>query len=211
MRLIKVAGEGSASAEPDTVRLSFEVQSSAWEYDETIMKLNRRTEDLRANLTSAGLDRAKLKTTDFGIHVDTTYKGDRRVFNGYRATHRLHIELPMDKALLNAVLNQIASGHSGAEISMGFSVRDQDVLRKRALTDAVHRANENAQVMAAAAGVRIGALAEMHHGAEPERIDGPSMRVYAQALSEPDDYHADIEPQAVRAEAAVTLVFELAD
>ena len=49
-------------------------------------------------------------------------------------------ELPIDRALLNTLLRHIARGQSGAEITLSFSVKDNDTLRQRVLASAVQTA-----------------------------------------------------------------------
>ena len=154
MRMVRVQGRGYVSAEPDIVTLSFQVEVKAWEYAECLRELNERTEELRAGIESAGVDRKDLKTTSFRVGVDTKYSDGRHTFWGYEASHRLHIELSADKDLLNRVLRNIAQGQSGAEIHISFSVRDKEGLKKRAMEEAVVAAKKNAETLAKASGDR---------------------------------------------------------
>ena len=137
MRQIRVHGKGHVVAEPDMVTISFDVEVNVYDYEECLRTLNMRVEDLRQSITAAGLERAQLKTSSFNVHVNSKYKDGRSIFAGYSASHRMHIELPVDKELLNRVLRNVAGGLSGAEINLSFSVRDKESLRKKVLANAV--------------------------------------------------------------------------
>ena len=210
MRVLKVQGKARVNVEPDIVTISFEVEAKAKGYADCIGKLNTRIEELRGNVAATGLARANLKTTAFSIRVDTRYEDGQHHFVGYRASHNLHIELPVDKEFLNRVLRQIAQGHSGAEIKLTFSVKDKDGLRKRVLAEAVRAAKENAAALAAAAGITLGTLQQIDYGwAEVRIYDCEANMACGEAL--PSEYEADIDPEDVGAEDSVTLVYEIED
>lgn len=210
MRILRVQGRGRVNTEPDLVTLSFVVETKAKVYAECLSELNRRTEDLRTNLSAAGLDRAELSTTAFAVRYDTEYRNGRSAFVGYHASHDLHIEIPMDKSLLNEVLSHIAKGHSGVNVGLAFSVRDKDCLRKRVLAEAVRTARENAVTLAAAAGVNLGEIQQMEYGWSEIHIHDCDVAMVCDAAGPPSrEYGADIDPEDVVAEDNVTLVYEI--
>ena len=120
----------------------------------------------------------------------------------------MQIELPSDKGLLNKVLMQVAKGHSGAEISLSFSVKDKDGLRQRVITQAVQTAKENAETLASAAGVTLGKLQEINYGCVEVRIYEQELRMPCPSAVE-DMAEPDIEPADINAEDSVTLVYEI--
>jgi uncharacterized protein YggE len=205
MRVLKVMGKGQVAVEPDLVTFSFGVEVENRDYGECVTQLNERADNLKQSMANAGLERTGLKTSDFSIRVKNKYKDGKYYFDGYSASHRMHIRLPVDKQLLNRVLGHLAKGHSGAEISLTFSVADQDGLRKKVLTQAVRVARENATTLAAAAGVKLGQLVQMEHGWSEVHIFDRS----AQMICESNDLNPDIEPEDVEAQDNVTLVYEI--
>ena len=210
MRTMKVQGKGYVTTEPDIVILSFDVEVKVWEYEECLHTLNARTEDLRQSMIASGLDRAKLKTSAFTVRISTQYINGEHVFAGYCASHRMHIELPVDRTLMNKVLWHVTQGHSGAEIHLAFSVKDKDALRKRVLTQAVQTAKENAETLAAAAELKLGRLIQMDYGWAEVRIYDREASMVCAASAMPD-FDADIEPEDVSSEDSVTLVYEIAE
>lgn len=210
MRMMKVQGKGHVTTEPDIVTLSFDVEVKLEDYEDCLRTLNARAEDLRQSMIASGLDKAQLKTNAFTVSVDNQYEDGQYFFVGYSASHRMKIELPVDKTLLNKVIRHVAQGHSGAEISLAFSVRDKDELRKRVLAQAVQTAKENAETLASAAGVKLGKLMQIDYGWAEVRIYDREDTMMCAPSAMPD-FDADIEPDDVRAEDNVTLVYEIAE
>ena len=208
MRLLKVQGKGHVNAEPDMVKLSFDVEVDVYDYGKCLSTLNARVDNLRQSMSGAGLERTELKTSSFDVRVKTEYRGGQHVFAGYTASHRMHIDLPVDKDLLNQVLHHVANSHSGAQINISFSVRDKNSLLKQVLTQAVKTAKTNAETLASAAGVKLGKLVEMEYGWSEVRVYDREASMVCQESS-PMDIRADIEPEDVHAEDTVTLVYEL--
>ncbi len=212
MRVLKVQGKGRVSVEPDVATLSFDVETKAKDYADCVSSLNNNTAALRADLVNAGLSLAELKTTAFSVRVDSHYKDGQRRLVGYCATHNLHIDVPADKDVLNRVLRQIAKGQSGAEIRLSFSVKDKDGLRQKVIANAVHTAKANAQILASAAGIKLGNLQQVDYGWAEVRISDYNASMICESMeAAPSEMNADIDPEDVEAEDNVTLIYEIVD
>ena len=209
MGTVKVQGKGRVSAEPDIVTLAFDIEAHHMQYGKSITHLNKRVNELRKNLAECGRDAVELKTSSFNVHVHTRYENKVSVFDGYMASHRLHIELPLKKELLNQVLHSVAKGLSGAEFRLNFSVKDQVGLRRMALANAVQEARANAEALAKAAGVKLGKLQQIEYGWGEVHFYDHSMPVYSESADTMPTQLADIEPDEVEASDNVTLVFEI--
>lgn len=209
MKILKVQGQGNVTTEPDMVTLSFNVEAESMEYATCVNNLNQQTEDLRNNITTSGLKKKDLKTTSFNIRTKRRYVDEEYVFAGYAASHSLHIQLPMEKDLLNMVLCHIAEGHSGAEVSLNFSVKDQDSLRRKVLAHAVQDAKLNAEALASAAGVTLGGLRQIDYGWTEVRVHDMEVSFLCESAPRSPMYHADIEAADVQAQDSVTLVYEI--
>ncbi len=206
MKHLSVQGKGQVRTEPDIVIISFDVSGRAMDYEAALKNLNYRVNNLRENLSTSGLDKKDLKTTDFNVGVETDYKDGRRIFRGYSATHRLKIELPIEQKLLNSVLSNIGEGYSGAKIDLEFSVKDKEALREQVLIQAVQSAKKNAEILASAAGVRLGEIKEINYNwAEIHLFDRRSEMVCESAV----DYGADFEPEEISATDNVTIIYEI--
>ncbi len=211
MRVLKVQGSGRASAPPDMVILKFDVEAEAYEYGRSIGRLNGMVEELRQNIVAAGLERSDLKTTSFDVRSTKKLVDDEYVFAGYKASHTLSIRLPMDKERLNLVLNTVATGHSGTGVSLTFSVEDRAKLKKHALVQAVRRARANAETLAAASGVALGALQQIAYGAVDVRLRNTRVDFLCNSISATMGPMADIEATDVRADEEVTLIYRIGE
>jgi uncharacterized protein len=209
MRIIKVQGRGIVSTEPDICILSFDVEDQRMEYSDCLSCLNQRTEQLRQELRESGINIHGLKTTNFGISVEHRYLEEEYIFDGYRGSHRLHVEVPSDKDLLNKILGKVAEGYSGAEISLAFSVKNKESLRKRTLQEAIRVAKTNAETIADAADLKLGKIQQLDYGWSEVRIRGYETDMLLEKSSSLHNF--DIEPEDVSAEDSVTLVYEIED
>ncbi len=208
MKQLRVQGRGHVTAEPDIVIISFSVSGRAMDYEAALKNLHNRVNNLRENLSASGLDKSDLKTTDFNVAVETDYKDGRSIFRGYRANHRLIIELPIQRELLNSVLANIGEGYSGAQIKLDFSVKDKEALREKVLILAVKNARKNAEILASAAGVKLGEIKEVNYHWSEVRFYHRKAEMICESASE---YSADIEPEEISASDNVTIIYEIAD
>ncbi len=212
MRTMKVQGKGTVATEPDITVLTFGISARKLDYSECMQDLNTQTDDLRARITEAGIERTELKTTSFDVRLNSHVSEGRHIFSGYEASHGLRIELPVDKDLLNRVLRLVAVGSSGFEIGIAFSVRDKEALRQSVLTEAVRTAKANAATLARASGITLGKLQQIDYGWTEVRFYDNIMTVPGgvDACSAPGA-DVDIDPEDIRASDIVTLVYEIED
>lgn len=163
-RLIKVQGQGSASATPDHVALSFQIRAEHEEYAETIRLLDQKLQAVREQLAAAKVPKKDLKTFRFDVSIRYVTRNKEQVFAGYQAQHSLRLELPWNKNHLNLVLERLSEISEGVEFSIGFFIEDKASLQKMALERAVGRARDNAQVIAEAADVTLGDIVHIEYG-----------------------------------------------
>lgn len=69
-RTIRVRGSAKVSEVPDWVGISFCINSQNYEYGKCMEQLAFQTDGLRQELTSVGLDKESLKTSQFNIDTD---------------------------------------------------------------------------------------------------------------------------------------------
>ncbi len=205
-------GKGIVKAEPDIAILQFQAIAKNHDYSDCIRDLNAQVEALRIDMETAGIDRAELKTTDLRINVNTrSLKDGRRVFDGYTASHELIIEIPFDKDLLNKVLRIVAKAQSGVGLSISFSVKNKEALRHSVLGEAVRVAKSNADLLADAAGIKLGKLMQINYGWTEIRFYEDTMTMPGADLCSGPEYDVDVQPAELKAEDTVTLIYEIDD
>jgi uncharacterized protein YggE len=104
-RVITVKGKGSASAAPDWIKISMNLQAKDIDYQETVNVAAKELNELRKCLAKHGFDKKDIKTTYFNI--DTDYENVRgntgnynRVFNGYICSQSLYVGFESDSKML---------------------------------------------------------------------------------------------------------------
>jgi uncharacterized protein len=212
-RTLTVRGRGVASADPDLTVLSFNVVGRDPSYSAAVEELNRRVEALRSDLEAVGVERTRLKTTDFDVEDHRRYDSDTRehVFVGYEASHGLRLELPLEKELLNNVLGRVAHSASEASVEISFDVSDRKGLRRRAMRAAVEDAQESAWVLAEASGATLGEIVSVDYSFVEVRTRRFSYGYRRPGLAMEEALPApDVEPEALDAEEGVTVVWEIA-
>jgi uncharacterized protein YggE len=211
---ISVRSVGRATLPPDRTVITFELEALKTDYLDSINDLNARVETLRDRLEKAGFARSDLKTTDFGVkaHHDFRGEGNKRelTFIGWKAGHDLRLVLPVDRDRLNKALVAITGGGIQSEIGVSFEVSDRHALRAMLLEDATRTAARHADVMARAAGCTLGRPIRIDYGWNEVRVSTRRHELRAGLVADDAMMLApDIEPDDVRAEDSVTVVFEL--
>lgn len=211
-RTLTVTGRGTASADPDLTVLSFGVVGRDPSYSASVEDLNGRVEALREDLEAAGVERTRLKTTSFDVRDDRRYDRDtdKHIFVGYEASHRLRLELPFDKELLNSVLTRVAQSASEAAVTISFDVSDKESLRREAMRAAVADARESARTLAEASGATLGEILRIDYSYVEIRTRRFSYGyASASAMYDAASPAPDVEPEALDAEEGVTVVWEI--
>ena len=211
-RTLTVRGRGVFSADPDLTVLSFGVIGRDPSYSASVEELNGRVEAQRGGLEAAGVERTRLKTTSFDVHANHRYDRDsgKHEFLGYEASHRLRLELPFDKELLNGVLARVAQSASEAAVTISFDVSDMESLRRRAMRAAVADAQEGARVLAEASGATLGEILRIDYSYVEIRTRRLSYEfANTGAMYEAAAPAPDVEPEALDAEEGVTVVWEI--
>jgi uncharacterized protein len=156
-RKLQITGRGKLSIAPDIIILSFNASAHDWEYEKTVTALNKKVDDLRSIIVKLGIERKNLKTKDFSIRKVTSWdkKTEKHVFNGFSATHNMELEIPLDKTIINNLLNQISKQLDNLDFSIEFGVEDASQHQRQLILNAIEKAKQNASIIAEATGVEL--------------------------------------------------------
>ncbi len=210
-RTIRVRGSAEVSGVPDWVVISFSVSSRHYEYGTCMERLAVRTESLREELASVGLERDSLKTSHF--HIDTDFERvkegsrERYVFKGYNASHHLKVEFPFEKEYVNEVLRVLSRTESEASFRISFGIKDLEPLRQQAIAGAVKNSKEKAQLLADAAGVALGDILQIDYSWSEVHFRSSLDICEMAAPMEAPDY--DFTPDDVDVSDSVTVVWSI--
>lgn len=199
---ITVFSTASVKAAPDLVRLRFHVarleQTPAQAFAAATEAVGAVREAIRAhNLPDASVQRSRLS-------LRSQY-GNERKFLGYQCQASFSVESRDLEDVQQLLVDIVAAGTNEIE-GVNFDVVDKPGLRAEARRAAVAAARRKAELYAAEAGVRVGAV--MHiEDEDPEQLGG-QYRSHSSARAEASE--ANLAPGHVVVSAAVTIGFAIA-
>lgn len=181
-----------ASAEirvaPDRAELSVAVESRARTAAQASSENARVQTAVLDAVRRQGVTAQQLQTRSMQVTPEYQYprEGGRPTVTGYVARNEVVVtltDLSKVGAVIDAALSQGATNISGPR----FMLANPDSARREALDAAVRKAMADAQVMARAAGVRVGRVLEMttHSGSENFEAVRPAMMLRASADATP--------------------------
>jgi uncharacterized protein YggE len=195
---ITVNGTGKASTVPDRATFTFGVDTRRKTAVDASEANNRDTRELIDALKSAGVPEADIQTSQISLYP--TYSESGSEVTGYQASNSVTVTMPLAKA--GAVLQSAVGAGANQVDGPSLTKADSDKVYADALRAAVADARSRAEVLADAAGVKVGGVVSIVEGSAPS---GPI--AYDMALSaEP----APIEPGKQDVEADVTVTFAIA-
>lgn len=205
---MRVTGDSRVSARPDRVQIDIGVSTQAQESQAAAAENARETDAVLAAVRKAAGAGAQLRTASYSLSPRYQYHaGAEPTITGYTALNV--IEVTLDE--LGRIGNVIdAATHSGANRIQGiqFTLRDQDAVRAQALREAATRARAEADVLAAALGLKILRVLSVEESSPrfvPIRMNMAAARgaVAAAEVSTP------VESGALDVSAEVTLMVEV--
>ena len=169
-KVITVVGKGGIHIIPDVTRVELRLESLHKTYEEAYEQSTRDTHKMSAIMEDVKLDVKLPKTIRFDIDKKTVNKYDKynhyigEEFVGYMVTHVFLIDLGMNNVLLNKIVKKIGQLLPHAEIKIGHTVRDARPAQLKMLHRAVKDAKEKAEIMAEAAGCKLGMCKSINYG-----------------------------------------------
>ena len=158
MRTITVKGTGNASARPDYIILSLNIETLSKTYDRAMSEAAEKIERLQGAAVCVDL-----KTTGFDVQTRYENVKDRqgnykREFAGYACTYRLKLAFDFDSKQLAKVISAIADCGAKPELSIVFTVRNPSAVSDELLISATENARAKAEILCKASGSTLGQL-----------------------------------------------------
>ena len=177
-RTIHIKGTGRASAVPDYVVITLELNAHHMEYANAMRVGAQQVEMLREAVKEAGFSAEDLKTTNF--NVDTEYENEEykedgrtryhRVFMGFDCRHSLKLSFDFDNERLERAMTTIGDCLSKPEVSIAFTLKDKQALRDQILESAAQDARRKAEILCKASGVTLGDLLRIEYSWDEAHI-----------------------------------------
>ncbi len=163
---ITASGTGRVTGVPDTLLVSLTAHSEGSSAHDTLQANSDLAQQIIDTATSAGVDHKDIQTTN--VSVGPRYDGTSRPrVIGYEADESFAVKL-RDLAHAGAAIDALSALGDGVQLQgVSYSIDDDTQLLAAARADAVNRAKTQAQQLAQAAGVSLGAVRSITEASAP--------------------------------------------
>ena len=205
-RTITVTGQGEAAAAPDMAVLSIGVRT-----DEATAAVALRENSAAMTATIAKLKELGVEDRDIqtsGLSINPRYDYERNRSNptllGYTASNNLTVKL-RDLSSAGAVIDQAVASGANSLGGISFTFANPKPLQDDARKDAVARARATAELLTAAAGVRLGSVLTINDG----YASAPSPQPRMMRMEAASDSSVPLQAGESVVTANVTIIYEI--
>lgn len=157
-RTISVTGTGTVETAPDMATLMIGVTTQAATAAEALASNSKATDAVIARLTASGVEARDMQTSNLSINPNWTgYDSSNPTISGYIAMNMLTVRVrALDST--GAVLDAAVADGANTLNGMTFGLADPEPVMNEARKEAVADARAKAELLAAAAGVKLGQI-----------------------------------------------------
>ncbi|MDS9467549.1 SIMPL domain-containing protein [Paracoccus sp. MBLB3053] len=203
--MLTVTGQGSSSAQPDMARITLGVSTEAETAAEAMTQNSTQQQAVLEALKAEGIEDRDIQTAGLNLSPRMEYNnGQPPKMVGYVAQNTVHVRV-RDLAGLGGILDKLVSTGANEISGISFGREDMAEAQDKARAEAVADARHRAELMAQAAGMKLGNLRALSDSpiAEGPR---PMMAMRAEAKG---DSPVPIAAGELEVTAQVTAIFEL--
>ncbi len=173
-RTVSVSGSGEVSAEPDLAQVTLGVEARKPTIAEARAEVARTVDRVLALTRDLRIDPKLVNATRVQIQPEYSWneKDRKRVLLGYLVSRQVEVEL-RDLEQLGPLLERAVDAGVNQVSDPVLDSSKRKTLERQAMTKAVEDARLNAETLATAAGVRLGAVRSMNGSAS-----APPMPMY---------------------------------
>ena len=206
-RTLSVTGEGEARAAPDLAIVTIGVQTDGATAAEALSQNTAAMNATIAKLKSLDVESRDIQTAGLSVNPRYNYERDRNEPEviGFRASNSVRVRLrDLDKA--GAVIDEAVSSGANSLGGISFTFAEPKPLYDAARRDAVADAKARAELLADAAGVRLGPILKIQDGYVATPRPRPMM---ANMRMEAADSSVPLEAGESTISAQVTLIYAI--
>ncbi len=163
---ISVSGEAVVYAAPELANAKIPLKSKDVEYSICSDKLLALYSDLSKALVKAGFDEKEIKSNRINISEDYSYQDRERVKVGYVGSMSLELKMKMTPENMGKLVAVLGQNDFSFGYSIGFELSEtqKKEIEAEAIEKAVAQAKANAELIAVAAGMKIGGIQKIEYG-----------------------------------------------
>lgn len=202
---VTVTGSASVSLKADYAKVSVGVSTKAATVEEAVLKNNETIANVIAALTAFGVAKEDIVTNSYTVHAEYDYSslGGQKL-TGYNVTNQLNVII-RDMAHVGATLDQATAAGANNIYNIEFLSTKAPEAQDEALGYAVQDAFRKAELLANAAGLKLGGVKSL---SDSNTGWSQTARTFASALDVAAAKNSILPDDAV-VSASVTVVFEL--
>lgn len=201
---LTVTGQGRSTAQPDMARIDLGVSTRAATAAEAMSQNSAAQAKVIETLKAEGIEARDIQTSGLNLSPVIEYAQDQAPkLTGYAAQNTVAVKV-RDIAGLGAVLDKLVASGANEISGISFSREDMTEAEDQARADAVVDARRRAEIMAEAAGMRLGRLIALSEGQ-----DAPPPRPMAMMADAKASGGAPIEAGELSISASVTAVYAM--
>ena len=153
---IRVTGDARVTAKPDRVQIDIGVTTRAAQSQDAASQNAHQVDAVLAAVRKATGPAAVLKTISYSLNPTYQYhpNGEEPTITGYSAVNVVQVTLD-DLGKIGTVIDSATLAGANHLQGIQFTLRDQDAVRAEALRQAATRARAEAEVLAAALGLKV--------------------------------------------------------
>ena len=163
---LQVTGQGRLYVHPDLGVLSIQVKCISLNFSESIVKLNKKSQDISNQITAIGFSSNAIKTTDFQINNYSIFRKGETIDSGYIATQNVEVEFKNTKDNITKIINTFSK--SKTDFGLNFSFKLSDSLKantqKEIIRLSVSDAKEKAKLLAESASIKLKRIKAITYG-----------------------------------------------
>lgn len=202
---LTVTGEASTTTEPDMAIVTLGVSTEAETAAQAMSENSTRQRAVIDALQAAGIETRDIQTSGLNLSPRMDYDNGRPPkMVGYAAHNSVRVRI-RDISGLGEVLDQLVATGANEISGISFVREDMTEAQDRARADAVREARRRAELMAEAAGLKLGNIRAL---SDSEISSGPSP-VMAMRAEAKGDSSVPIAAGELEVSARVSAVFDL--
>ncbi|HEX8822213.1 MAG TPA: SIMPL domain-containing protein [Archangium sp.] len=211
-RTIRVEGKGEVKVAPDEAFIDLGMETLAPTAKAAAEDNARKMDKVITALVRAGIPREEIKTRNYTVfpeYVPQTRPDQEPKLKGYRVGNTVEVHV-RELARVGALLDTALGAGANRVESVRFGLSKPETVQGEALRNAVERARQAAQVLAAALGVKLGRVLDASTVLEPRHpIPMPMEARFEARAAGAADVTTPIQPEDQTVSATVTLLYAI--
>lgn len=165
LRTIDVTGTGTYKTMPDLGILTIEASVVRETFADAVKGLTAKTDQLTAQLQMIGFKKESIITTNFNVMQNTVWENGKNLEKGYIAQQNISVEFPNSNERIATIINSFMNSKNDVRFSFRFilSPERETAVNNELLKRAVADARSRAEVIAASANVKLGAVRSINY------------------------------------------------